>query len=103
MLPHECPVCHARVSPADLSDMGAAPYRGNFRAELEVLLCAARGRGVTSAEIMQALQEELQFESDLAGYAVAVKLIELGPGTLGAAHRAARERSDGSQSPPAAA
>lgn len=102
-LPQECPVCHARVGLANLSDMGVAPYRGDFRAELEVLVCEARNRGVTSAEIMQALQEELQFESDLAGRVVAVKLIELGPGTLGAARPSARDWSDASPSRPSAA
>lgn len=78
--------------------MGAAPFRGNFRAELEVLLCAARTHGMTSVEIMQALQEELQFEAELSGRAVAVKLVELGPGTMGAARLASRERMDAKSS-----
>ncbi|MFN8498465.1 MAG: hypothetical protein U0641_11475 [Anaerolineae bacterium] len=102
-LPQECPVCHAGVGLANLSHMGAAPYRGDFRAELEVLLCEARNRGVTSAEIMQALQEELQFESDLAGRVVAVKLIELGPGAQSSTRRSAREWSDAAPPRPSAA
>ncbi len=94
VLPHECPVCHAHVSAANLSDMGRASFRGNLRAELEALLCAARSQGVSPAEIMQALQDELQFEAELSGRNVAVKVVELGPGPMPLSRFATRERKD---------
>ena len=94
VLPHECPVCHAHVSAANLSDMGRATFRGNLRAELEALLCAARSQGVTAGEIMQALQDELQFEAELSGRDVAVKVVERSPRSVRVSRLAAHERKD---------
>ncbi len=95
VLPHECPVCHAHVGASNLSNIGQAPsFRGNLRAELEALLCAARNQGVSAGEIMQALQEELQFEAELSGRNVAVNVVELGPAALHVSRFVSRDRKD---------
>lgn len=93
---YPCPVCQFQVTarkPARARQILAA---GDFETQLSQLLSDARMRGVTPAELMRVLRDELEFAMELGhpGRRMVLSIIDLGEQETGTGAMPVRDLRD---------